>query len=49
MRKVVTHITLEPEMLEQIKRIAPEGNVSMWIRTLIRKELEKTEMSQSKK
>ena len=36
-------IRLEPELIEKIKQLAPEGNVSLWIRTLIKKELETKE------
>jgi hypothetical protein len=49
MRKVVTHITLEPELLEKAKQIAPEGNLSMWVRMLIREAIEKAETFQLQK
>lgn len=36
-------IRLDTETLEKIKAVAVEGNVSQWIRMLIKKELEKKE------
>ena len=33
-------IRLGEGMREQIEKLAPEGNVAMWIRLLIQKELE---------
>ena len=34
-------IRLDAETHDAIKKLAPEGNISMWIRSLIRKEMEK--------
>ena len=36
-------LRLDVSTLESIKKLAPEGNVSMWIRLLIKKEIEKKE------
>jgi hypothetical protein len=43
MKKEIYALRLEPETVEQIKKVAVEGNVSQWIRLLIKKELEKGE------
>ena len=36
-------IRLELDLHDKAKKLAPEGNVSMWIRLLIKKEIEKKE------
>lgn len=41
MKERMISIRLEPEVYELIKGIAIEGNVSLWIRQLIDKELKK--------
>lgn len=41
MKNTLLAVRLEKELLEGAKKVAPEGNVSMWIRMLIRKEIEK--------
>lgn len=37
--KVTQSIRLTPETLEKIKKVAPEENVSLWVRQLIEKTL----------
>jgi hypothetical protein len=39
MSKILVALRLEKETIEKIKNIAPEGNVSMWIRLLITEKL----------
>ena len=39
MKDVRIGIRLDEETHEACKTLAPEGNISMWIRALIRKEL----------
>ena len=41
MSKNLIALRLEQETIEKIKEIAPEGNVSMWIRVLVNKELKR--------
>lgn len=41
-KKEIKHtqsIRLSPETLEKVKNIAPEGNVSLWVRQLIEKTI----------
>ena len=48
MKDIRIGIRLDVETHEQAKRLAPEGNISMWIRSLIRKELEAKKESEGK-
>jgi hypothetical protein len=40
-KKISFTVRLEPEQVEKIRSIAIEGNVSLWLRQLINRELEK--------
>jgi hypothetical protein len=40
MKEKVVGVRLDEETLKEAKKLAPEGNISMWIRSLIRKEIE---------
>ena len=41
MKDAKLQVRLEPSLYEAAKKLAPEGNISMWIRLLIKKEVEK--------
>ena len=42
-------IRIEPEWSQRMEQLAPEGNVSMWVRSLIRRELEQAKKDEENK
>jgi hypothetical protein len=42
----VVSVRMLPEEFESAKALSPEGNISMWIRSLIRKEIKSQQAQQ---